>query len=111
MKVANDSKAPVQQAIENKLSAEFSPHYLSVLNESHQHNVPDGSESHFKVVIVSALFSELRPVQRQQKVYKTLSEELAGEVHALTMQTWTPEEWQQQPQVSQSPPCLGGTGK
>ncbi len=98
----------VQQVIESKLAQSFSPKVLTVINESHQHNVPAGSESHFKVLIVSDSFAGIRPVQRQQSVYKLLSDELAGEVHALTMQTLTPEEWEADQTVTASPDCLGG---
>ena len=57
--------------------------------------MPQGSESHFKVVLVSAAFAGLRQIQRQQSVYQVLAEEMAGSVHALTMQTLTPQEWQE----------------
>lgn len=40
---------PVEAAITAKLSAAFDPSHLHVLNESGNHNVPPGSESHFKV--------------------------------------------------------------
>ncbi|MEC7216897.1 MAG: BolA/IbaG family iron-sulfur metabolism protein, partial [SAR324 cluster bacterium] len=42
----------IQQSIENKLQSQLKPEFLRVENESHQHNVPSGSESHFKVTIV-----------------------------------------------------------
>ncbi len=99
----------IQKNIEDKLKRAFNPTVLQVVNESHQHNVPPGSESHFKVVIVSDTFAAMRQVKRQQQVYQTLSEELAGEVHALTMVTMTPEEWQKDPSVSESPACMGGS--
>ena len=41
-----------QQIIEEKLVGGFDLQHLQVINESGQHNVPDGSESHFKVVLV-----------------------------------------------------------
>ncbi len=43
---------PVQRSIQTKLEAEFRPTYLQVINESGSHNVPKGSESHFKVIII-----------------------------------------------------------
>ena len=43
----------VQTAIEKKLAESLTPAHLEVINESHMHNVPPGSESHFKVVIVT----------------------------------------------------------
>jgi len=98
----------IQQTIEHKLQAELAPQHLQVINESSGHNVPPGSESHFKLLVVSAAFEGLSAVKRQQRIYGVLAQELAGEVHALTMQTLTPVEWQKDQSVSQSPPCLGG---
>ena len=50
------SLTPIQDMIQVKLQQQFEPNFLEVINESHQHNVPEGSESHFKVVIVSQQF-------------------------------------------------------
>ncbi len=55
-----------------------------------------GDGRHFDISVVGELFSGLRPVQRQQKVYAVLSDEIAsGDIHAVNMKTYTPEEWQQ----------------
>ncbi len=43
----------LQEVIETKLHNAFQPDYLKVLNESYMHNVAPGSESHFKVIVVS----------------------------------------------------------
>ena len=48
----------IQQQIEQKLREQFAPLHLEVSNESHMHNVPEGSESHFRVVLVSAQFED-----------------------------------------------------
>ena len=101
----------VQKTIEEKLTAVFHPINLQVLNESNGHNVPANSETHFKVIIVSDAFSGLGQVQRQQRVYKALNEELTNGVHALSMKTFTLQEWQQDSTVPPSPHCLGGRGK
>jgi BolA protein len=42
----------IQQAITEKLQTALVPAHLDVINESHMHNVPPGSESHFKVIVV-----------------------------------------------------------
>lgn len=99
----------IQQQITSKLESAFTPSHLEVLNESHMHNVPPDSESHFKVVIVSEHFSGLRKVPRHQRLYKELAEELAGEVHALSLHVYTEDEWLQQCTTPQSPECLGGS--
>ncbi|WP_198265949.1 BolA/IbaG family iron-sulfur metabolism protein [sulfur-oxidizing endosymbiont of Gigantopelta aegis] len=99
----------VQTLIEKKLQQAFTPTYLLVENESHTHNVPAGSESHFKVQIVSDEFDGQMLIKRHRAVNKVLAEELAGTIHALSMHTFTQDEWQQRNgQVQESPPCHGG---
>lgn len=73
----------IQSSIETKLQQNFSPTHLEVVNESHMHSVPPNSETHFKVVIATNAFEGTRKVARHQKIYQVLTEELAGEVHAL----------------------------
>ncbi|MCU7948134.1 MAG: BolA/IbaG family iron-sulfur metabolism protein [Candidatus Thiodiazotropha sp. (ex Cardiolucina cf. quadrata)] len=48
--------ATTQKTIQQKLQSAFSPLHLEVINESHMHSVPEGAESHFKVVVVSEAF-------------------------------------------------------
>ena len=99
----------LQNVIEEKLNQAFSPQYLLVENESHMHNVPAGSEMHFKVQIVSDDFNEQMLLKRHRSVNKVLEEELAGPIHALSTHTFTKDEWQQRNgQVAKSPPCQGG---
>lgn len=99
----------IEQSIRRKLHDALTPEYLEVINESHMHNVPKGSESHFKVVLVSDLFDGMRPVKRHQKIYSILADELAGEVHALALHTYSPVEWQGN--APDSPSCRGGAGR
>jgi len=47
---------PMEISIRVKLTNQFSPLHLDILNESYMHNVPKGSETHFKVVVVSSQF-------------------------------------------------------
>lgn len=100
---------PRQQQIEEKLRAAFSPLHLEVDNESHMHNVPEGSESHFRVVLVSAQFDGKPLVQRHRAVNGVLRDDLGAGVHALALHTLTPEEWFAKGGAApSSPPCLGG---
>ena len=100
----------VQTKIEQKLAESLAPAHLEVINESHMHSVPPGSESHFKVIIVSEVFAGLNRVKRQQKVNAILTDELSGPVHALSMQTHTFDEWQARGgKIMDSPQCLGGS--
>mgnify|MGYP006225818277 CR=1 FL=1 len=99
-----------QQTIQQKLQQALSPIHLEVINESHMHNVPEGSESHFKVVVVSEAFAGKKLIARHRQVNQVLSEELAGGIHALALHTMTPEDWfNRGGTVADSPPCLGGS--
>ena len=48
---------------------------------------------HFQAVIVSAEFAGRSMVQQHQLVYKALGDRMGGEIHALSMKTFTPEDW------------------
>ena len=96
----------VQKLIQSKLTEALAPHHLEVINESAMHNVPPGSESHFRILVVSDAFNKLSRVKRHQRIYEILARELKDSVHALAVQTFTPQEWtEQQPQRGASPPC------
>ncbi len=97
-----------QQRIEQQLQ-QLSPLHLDVLNESHGHNVPPNSETHFKLVIVAREFSGLSPVKRHQRVYALLQNELDSGLHALAMHLYSPDEWQGN--SPDSPACMGGSKK
>ncbi len=101
----------IQDRIVTKLKGALAPTYLEVINESHMHNVPKGSETHFKVVIVSARFDGISPVKRHQLVYGALDDELKSGVHALAITSRSPSEWAVSPEANTSPECAGGNGK
>ncbi|MBT8148896.1 MAG: BolA/IbaG family iron-sulfur metabolism protein [Pseudomonadales bacterium] len=100
----------IQQQITEKLTHALRPSFLQVENESFMHAVPADAETHFKVVIVSNRFGELRPVARHQLVYRELHTEMSGPVHALALHTYTENEWQAAAgQAPASPDCKGGS--
>ncbi|TXS95468.1 BolA family transcriptional regulator [Parahaliea maris] len=100
----------VQAQIESTLNEALAPTFLDVANESHMHSVPPNSETHFRVVAVSEAFAGQRKVARHQRIYALLAEQLAGPVHALALQLYTPGEWsEREEQVRPSPECLGGS--
>lgn len=100
----------IQSIIEAKLAEHFKPIHLEVVNESSMHNVPEGSESHFKVVVVSDLFEGKRLIGRHREVNGVLKDELANHIHALAMHTYTQQEWAKAfGEVPDSPNCLGGS--
>ena len=99
----------VQQSIETKIAAALAPSHLEVVNESHMHSVPPGSESHFRVVVVSDRFEGQPLVRRHQAINQILERELEQGLHALSMQTLTGAEWTQRGgQTRASPDCRGG---
>ncbi len=99
----------MQQTITHKIETGFAPAHLEVINESHMHNVAPGSESHFKLVIVSDRFHGEGRVKRHQAVNSALAEELGGGIHALSLLTLTPDEWRaRNGDVPASPECRGG---
>lgn len=100
----------IQNNIEQKLLNHFEPTHLEVINESAMHNVPPGSESHFKVVLVTAKFAGERLINRHRAVNTVLKEELADKIHALALHTYTDEEWHSlYGEYPDSPNCLGGS--
>jgi BolA protein len=100
----------IHRRIEHKLTEALEPVHLEVLNESHMHNVPAGSESHFKVTVVSEKFEGQGLVNRHRLVNQALAEELRSSVHALALHTPTPGEWFESGGESpDSPKCLGGS--
>lgn len=100
------SSGPTEARILKKLEEALRPQELLVENESHMHNVPKGSETHFRVTVVSSAFQGKNMVQQHAMVYAALKEELKNPVHALAIQTSTPDKWGSK--KAQSPPCLGG---
>lgn len=63
-----------------------------------EHIEVDGDGRHWSAVIVSPEFEGKRLIQRHQRVYATLGTRMhTDEVHALSMKTYTPTEWADQP--------------
>ena len=57
--------------------------------------IVNGDGSHFEAIVVAELFSDMRPVKRQQTVYGTVNEQIAsGAIHALTIKAMTSAEWE-----------------
>ena len=98
----------VETAIRDNLQ-HLDPEHMEIINESYMHNVPEGSESHFKVVIVSSQFQDKMLVARHRMVNELLKQQIEGPVHALSLHTMTPDEWfEKGGQSADSPECLGG---
>ena len=83
--------------IEARLRAVLAAPHVDVVDESHLHAGHAGAASgggHFRATIVSARFEGLSRVARQRLVYDALAAEMRAEIHALSMQTFTPSEWE-----------------
>ncbi|KAI9915210.1 hypothetical protein PsorP6_008661 [Peronosclerospora sorghi] len=104
----NETTGPVARRIHKKLVAAFAPLHLEVINESHMHNVPKGSETHFKVVVVTDQFDGKPLIERHRMVNTVVKEELNEGVHALSILSKTPKQWEGSTDVKPSPSCLGG---
>lgn len=99
-----------QTVLKEILETNFNCDFLEVINESHQHSVPENSETHFKVTLVSKDFEGKNKVARHQAVYKLVGELMSKGLHALALHLYIPEEWKQLNQVSPaSPNCMGGS--
>jgi acid stress-induced BolA-like protein IbaG/YrbA len=54
-----------------------------------------GDGSHFDAIVVGEVFDGMLPVKKQQLVYGTVTEQItSGALHALTIKTYTPAEWE-----------------
>jgi len=99
----------IEHRIVEKIGRGLAPVHLEVENESGMHGVPPGSETHFKLLVVSSAFEGLRPVDRQRKVNDLLREEFAAGLQALSLRTLTPEQWEHERGPFESPRCRGGS--
>lgn len=101
----------MQAQLEQRLNQAFEPLHLEVANESHMHNVPAGSELHFKVLVVANAFENQPRVARHRLVNDAVAAQLSAGIHAFSINAMTPDEWLEQAgQGHASPPCLGGFG-
>jgi len=56
-------------------------------------NVQSEDNVHFAALVIASQFSGLRRLERHQLVYRALGDAVGGEIHALSLDTPTPEEW------------------
>lgn len=98
----------IQTQIDQRIKDEINVHHMTLENESYMHNVPEGSESHFKLVLVTDAFVGKRLVQRHQLIYGVLKEEMT-KIHALAMHLYSIKEWEERNALApSSPKCHGG---
>lgn len=100
-----------QARIIELLTQHFNPTYLMVEDESGNHHVPKGSESHFKITLASLEFTDKTQVARHRLVNALVKDEFNTGLHALSMHLYTPKEWDsKQHSVLESPKCRDGFG-
>ena len=85
----------VKNIIEKKLNNQLQPTLLEVIDESdlhagHRHSRPEG-ETHFRIRISSAAFSDLSRLAAHRMVHDVIKDELEGPVHALSLETIKPD--------------------
>ncbi|EGC34677.1 hypothetical protein DICPUDRAFT_153091 [Dictyostelium purpureum] len=102
---------PIKKSIVEKLTNKFTPSHLEVINESYMHSVPRGSETHFKVIIVSNEFDGKTMISQHRSINETLKDEFKNGVHALSIHSTTPLKWEMDQSVNKSPGCMGGSKK
>jgi len=56
--------------------------------------VTTDGQGHYEAVVVCSAFAGKRSLPRHQMVYSTLGDRVGGEIHALVVKTYTPDEWQ-----------------
>lgn len=90
---------PIEAQLRRKIEAAVAPCLkLNIENESHRHASGRGAkgrvvETHFKALVVSAVFAGLSRIERQRRVLDAVADELSvGGVHALTLRCLTAEE-------------------
>jgi acid stress-induced BolA-like protein IbaG/YrbA len=58
-----------------------------------QVDVQSEDNTHFAALLIGAAFEGLRPLARHQLVYRALGERMGREIHALSIEAYTPAEW------------------
>lgn len=103
-----------RERIRDILNKTYNPIFLEVTNESYKHNVPSESETHFKVIIVSDNFKNKSTIENHKNIYKLFADEMGekkdNKLHALSLITKSPEEWENYTgdKEYKTPNCMGG---
>lgn len=82
--------------IEQKLRAGLAAEHVEVEDDSARHAGHAGAAGgagHFNVIVVSGQFEGQNRVARHRAVYSAVDDMMPDEIHALSAQTFTPDEW------------------
>ena len=96
-------KSSTASILQDRITTALAPTVFQLEDESHLHEDHlQGAKlqearggGHFSAIIVAAEFEGLPLVQRHRLVYAAVGDLMGGRVHALSMKTLTPEEWEQ----------------
>jgi BolA protein len=94
-------RTPVAHAIRQRLTVALAPSRLDLIDESTLHAGHAGAraqgESHFTLLIVTAMFAGKSRLERQRMVFAALADLMRTDVHALSITALTPEEAGERP--------------
>lgn len=90
--------------IKARIESALSPTHIVVNDDSaaHAEHLPvleghiNSEETHFSILVVSDAFEGLNPVKRHRAVNQLIADEFDTGLHALTIKTFTPEQWSSQ---------------
>ncbi|MEQ9452127.1 MAG: BolA/IbaG family iron-sulfur metabolism protein [Pseudomonadales bacterium] len=68
--------------------------HLQIVDESSNHSVPEGAQSHFKLVLVAGRFDGMSRIARHRLINDLVADEFSGGLHALAIHAYTHAEWQ-----------------
>lgn len=104
---------PIEAALRARIEKTLAPEYYELENESHQHSVPENSETHFRLLVVSESFEGRSRLDRSRMVNDLMKPLMSQGLHALSQRTMTPAEWDQVKEtfVMVSPECQGGRSR
>lgn len=84
--------------IQEKLEQEFAPHFIKLRDDSDKHaghsGWKEGEVTHLHIVIVSQKFEGLSQIKRHQYIYRVLGEEMKSNLHAVSIKSYSIEEYQ-----------------
>jgi len=63
--------------------------------EQAEARIRSADNTHYEAIVIAADFAGKRPIARHQLVYGCLGKLMGNEIHAMSIQAFTPDEWQQ----------------
>ncbi|NQV37622.1 MAG: BolA family transcriptional regulator [Candidatus Marinimicrobia bacterium] len=83
------------ETVKKRLEASFALSHFEIddFANEHQHHKQFSGGAHLKATIVSQAFEGLDLIDRHRKVYELVNDLMQNEIHALSMKTYTPNEW------------------